>query len=63
MIGRAGRQNFDTKGVGIILCAKDDERRFDNLVNSKTLLESSLHKNLVEHLNSEINLVGARFVE
>ena len=60
MIGRAGRPQFDNKGVGVILCAKDDERHFDNLVHSKTLLESKLHKSLVEHLNSEITLVSHR---
>ncbi len=58
MVGRAGRPEFDSKGVGVILCSKDDERYYDNLVNSKSLLESFLHKSLVEHLNSEINLVS-----
>jgi len=50
--------------VGVIICAKDDERYYDNLINSKTLLESKLHKSLVEHLNSEITLVSdGRFLQ
>lgn len=58
MIGRAGRPQFDNKGVGVILCSKEDESHYDSLVHSKTLLESKLHRSLVEHLNSEITLVG-----
>lgn len=50
--------------MGVIICAKDDERYYDNLINSKTLLESKLHKSLVEHLNSEITLVSdGRFLQ
>ncbi|KAG2147242.1 Sec63 Brl domain-containing protein [Suillus cothurnatus] len=56
MMGRAGRPQFDTEGVAIILCETELESKYRDLVQGTTPLESSLHTNLTEHLNSEIGL-------
>ncbi|KAG0697011.1 DEAD-domain-containing protein [Suillus ampliporus] len=56
MMGRAGRPQFDTEGVAIILCETELESKYRDLVQGTTPLESSLHMNLTEHLNSEIGL-------
>ncbi|KAF8499942.1 P-loop containing nucleoside triphosphate hydrolase protein, partial [Gautieria morchelliformis] len=56
MIGRAGRPQFDKEGIAVILCDTEQERKYKALVSGTTLLESSLHVNLPEHLNSEIGL-------
>ncbi|KAK0497004.1 hypothetical protein EDD18DRAFT_1462647 [Armillaria luteobubalina] len=56
MLGRAGRPQFDSEGTAIILCDTELESKYRQLVQGKTILESSLHVNLSEHLNSEIGL-------
>ncbi|KAL1744365.1 hypothetical protein HDZ31DRAFT_82770 [Schizophyllum fasciatum] len=56
MLGRAGRPQFDKEGVAIILCEDNLEAKYRALVQGRTVLESSLHLNLSEHLNSEIGL-------
>ncbi|THH28499.1 hypothetical protein EUX98_g5689 [Antrodiella citrinella] len=56
MIGRAGRPQFDQEGVAIILCELELEAKYKALVQGCTMLESCLHRNLAEHLNSEIGL-------
>ncbi|EGN95664.1 hypothetical protein SERLA73DRAFT_76746 [Serpula lacrymans var. lacrymans S7.3] len=56
MMGRAGRPQFDTEGVAVILCEAELEHKYRALVQGTTNLESSLHLNLTEHLNSEIGL-------
>ncbi|KAF9013956.1 hypothetical protein BDQ17DRAFT_1320644 [Cyathus striatus] len=56
MLGRAGRPQFDKEGVAIILCEANLENKYKALVQGKTTLESSLHLNLSEYLNSEISL-------
>ena len=38
------------------MCESELERKYNTLVQGKTILESSLHINLAEHLNSEIGL-------
>lgn len=40
----------------MILCDTEQERKYKALVSGSTLLESCLHVNLSEHLNSEIGL-------
>jgi ATP-dependent DNA helicase HFM1/MER3 len=47
---------IDKDGIAIILCEQDLENKYRTLVQGKTILESSLHTNLSEHLNSEIGL-------
>ncbi|KAF9469215.1 hypothetical protein BDZ94DRAFT_1181827, partial [Collybia nuda] len=56
MLGRAGRPQFDKNGIAIILCEVTLENKYKSLAQGKTILESSLHKNLTEHLNSEVGL-------
>ncbi|OAX41690.1 P-loop containing nucleoside triphosphate hydrolase protein [Rhizopogon vinicolor AM-OR11-026] len=46
----------DTEGIAIIMCETELERKYRDLVQGTTPLESSLHMNLTEHLNSEIGL-------
>ncbi|CAK5277542.1 unnamed protein product [Mycena citricolor] len=56
MIGRAGRPQFDKDGLTIILCETELENKYRELAQGTTIVESSLHTNLSEHLNSEIGL-------
>ncbi|KZT52720.1 P-loop containing nucleoside triphosphate hydrolase protein [Calocera cornea HHB12733] len=56
MIGRAGRPQFDKEGLAIIMTETSQEARYNALISGRTLLESSLHLNLTEHINSEIKL-------
>ncbi|KAF8350588.1 hypothetical protein F5887DRAFT_939993 [Amanita rubescens] len=56
MIGRAGRPQFDTDGLAIILCESALENKYRALAQGATVIESSLHRNLAEHLNSEVGL-------
>ncbi|KAJ9120862.1 hypothetical protein QFC22_002797 [Naganishia vaughanmartiniae] len=56
MIGRAGRPQYDTEGIAIILCSENNEDRYRDLVNSRTTIESCLHEHLTEHINTEIGL-------
>ncbi|KAH8826888.1 ATP-dependent DNA helicase MER3 [Flagelloscypha sp. PMI_526] len=63
MLGRAGRPQFDNEGVAIILCSTDLEAKYVALSQGRTILESNLHINLVEHLNSEIGLGTVAHIE
>ncbi|KAH7889514.1 hypothetical protein F5I97DRAFT_1994977 [Phlebopus sp. FC_14] len=56
MMGRAGRPQFDAEGIAIILCETELEHKYRALAQGTTTLESRLHENLTEHLNSEIGL-------
>lgn len=56
MLGRAGRPQFDDSAVAIIMTRKANITRYKNLMTGVETLESTLHRNLVEHLNSEISL-------
>ncbi|GAA5919935.1 hypothetical protein JCM1841_000052 [Sporobolomyces salmonicolor] len=59
MLGRAGRPQFDTMGVACIMTEKESQHRYETLVNSQASLIfycRFLHKNLTEHINSEITL-------
>jgi ATP-dependent DNA helicase HFM1/MER3 len=56
MIGRAGRPQFDTHGVAVVLTTNDEKRSCENMVLGKEMIESVLHENLIEHLNAEIVL-------
>ncbi|KAI0306724.1 P-loop containing nucleoside triphosphate hydrolase protein, partial [Multifurca ochricompacta] len=56
MMGRAGRPQFDKEAVAIIMCESGLENKYRALGHGQTILESSLHTNLSEHLNSEVGL-------
>jgi ATP-dependent DNA helicase HFM1/MER3 len=49
-------QVADKEGIAIILCETELEQKYRELVQGKTIVESSLHTNLSEHINSEIGL-------
>ncbi|KAJ6259774.1 ATP-dependent DNA helicase MER3 [Drechslerella dactyloides] len=56
MVGRAGRPQFDTTGVAVIMTRKEKKDRYDRMISGTEKLESCLHLNLTEHLNAEIGL-------
>lgn len=56
MLGRAGRPQFEREARAIIMCREELRSRYERLVAGEEVLESSLHQNLIEHLNAEIGL-------
>ncbi|KAK4174792.1 putative ATP-dependent DNA helicase [Triangularia setosa] len=56
MLGRAGRPQFDDSATAIILTKARNKARYEKMVSGQEILESTLHLNLIEHLNSEIGL-------
>lgn len=55
MIGRAGRPQFDTEGVAVVMTKNSLRSRYEGLVHGKYPLESSLGSSLPEYLNAEIS--------
>lgn len=56
MLGRAGRPQFGNSGVAVILTRARNKQHYQDMGSGQQILESTLHQNLIEHLNSEINL-------
>ncbi|KAI9648924.1 ATP-dependent DNA helicase MER3 [Ciborinia camelliae] len=56
MLGRAGRPQFDDSAIAIIMTRMDKADRYKKMISGQDVLESTLHLNLIEHLNSEIGL-------
>jgi ATP-dependent DNA helicase HFM1/MER3 len=56
MLGRAGRPQFDDSATAVILTRASNKNRYEKMVSGQEILESTLHLNLIEHLNSEICL-------
>ncbi|KAH8902124.1 P-loop containing nucleoside triphosphate hydrolase protein [Coniochaeta sp. PMI_546] len=56
MLGRAGRPQFDDSANALILTSSDQKERYDRMVSGEEILESTLHLNLLGHLNSEVGL-------
>ncbi|NXY21316.1 HFM1 helicase, partial [Atrichornis clamosus] len=56
MIGRAGRPQFDTTATAVIMTRSSTRERYIQMLNGADIIESSLHRHLVEHLNAEIVL-------
>jgi ATP-dependent DNA helicase HFM1/MER3 len=46
----------DKDGIALIFCEAELENKYRALAQGKTILESCLHTNLSEHLNSEVGL-------
>lgn len=46
----------DKDGIAIILTDQADVRKYENLIGGQVNLESNLHHNLPEHINSEVGL-------
>ncbi|ELR07113.1 hypothetical protein GMDG_02382 [Pseudogymnoascus destructans 20631-21] len=60
MLGRAGRPQFDDSAVAIIMTRQSSIDRYKRMISGQDALESTLHLNLIEHLNSEIGLGTVR---
>ncbi|KAE9373450.1 P-loop containing nucleoside triphosphate hydrolase protein [Stipitochalara longipes BDJ] len=56
MLGRAGRPQFDDSAVAVIMTRSDKSEKYKKMMTGQDVLESTLHLNLIEHLNSEISL-------
>ncbi|ODN72827.1 hypothetical protein L202_08260 [Cryptococcus amylolentus CBS 6039] len=56
MMGRAGRPQYDNSGVVVVMCERSKVRKYETMLRSQTVLESCLHENLTEYINSEIGL-------
>jgi len=56
MLGRAGRPQFDRNAVAVIMTRQEKVRRYELMVSGQDILESCLHRNLIDHLNAEISL-------
>jgi ATP-dependent DNA helicase HFM1/MER3 len=56
MLGRAGRPQFDDSAVAVIMTHADQQERYKKMISGQDTLESTLHLNLIELLNSEISL-------
>lgn len=50
MLGRAGRPQFDDTGVAVIMTRKEKVDKFERMESGTEILESCLHKNLIEHI-------------
>ena len=56
MLGRAGRPQFESSARAVILTRNEQVEQYKKMVAGRELLESSLHLNLIDHLNAEISL-------
>jgi ATP-dependent DNA helicase HFM1/MER3 len=56
MLGRAGRPQFDHNATAVIMTRAEKADHYDSMISGQDILESTLHLNLIEHLNSEIGL-------
>ena len=56
MLGRAGRPQFDSTAIAVIITKQEKVQKYEKLVSGEELLESCLHLNLIDHLNAEIGL-------
>ncbi|KAL6452393.1 HFM1 ATP-dependent DNA helicase MER3 [Candida maltosa Xu316] len=54
MVGRAGRPQFETEGVAVIMTTAKLKQKYERLVKGTEKVESSLHMNFTEHLAAEI---------
>lgn len=56
MLGRAGRPQHETEACAVVLCLNERVKKYEKMVAGEEVLESSLHQNLIEHLNAEIGI-------
>ncbi|RCK55185.1 ATP-dependent DNA helicase MER3 [Candida viswanathii] len=54
MVGRAGRPQFESEGVAVIMTTAKLKSKYERLVKGTEKVESSLHLNFTEHLAAEI---------
>ncbi|KAK9324396.1 P-loop containing nucleoside triphosphate hydrolase protein [Lipomyces orientalis] len=63
MMGRAGRPQFDTSGVAVIMTTRDKQSKYEQILCGQEVVESCLHNHLVEHLNAEVCLKTINDIE
>ncbi|KAF2857666.1 hypothetical protein K470DRAFT_266674 [Piedraia hortae CBS 480.64] len=56
MLGRAGRPQFDSSAVAVIMTRAHSAKVYEMMIAGQEVLESCLHKHLIDHLNAEISL-------
>jgi len=56
MIGRAGRPQYDNKGIAIIMTEKQNVDKYIDMTSSTANIESHLSNYIIEHINAEITL-------
>lgn len=56
MVGRAGRPQFDTKGMAVIMTDDSKVAKYEAIANNKEPVESHMSEKVIEHLNVEISL-------
>ncbi|KIW02382.1 uncharacterized protein PV09_06203 [Verruconis gallopava] len=56
MLGRAGRPQYDTNAVAVIMTRQEKVGRYKKMVSGEQVLESCLHEHLIDHINAEIGL-------
>jgi pre-mRNA-splicing helicase BRR2 len=60
MLGRAGRPQFDTEGLGTIITTQNELQFYLSLLNQQLPIESQLISKLADNLNAEIVLGNIR---
>lgn len=63
MLGRAGRPQYEDSAFALILTRTENKERYEVLGSGQEVLESNLHRNLIEHINSEIGLETIRHMD
>jgi len=63
MMGRAGRPQFDTHGVVVIMTDKKNVEKYRKQYIEKEDLESHFFDQIAEHINAEISLKSIRSVD
>jgi pre-mRNA-splicing helicase BRR2 len=56
MLGRAGRPQYDTKGVGILITSHSELQFYLSVLNQQLPIESQFVSKLVDNLNAEVVL-------
>lgn len=54
MIGRAGRPQFDDRGVAVVYCENSKKNFYRKFLNDPFPIESSLLLQIADHANAEI---------
>jgi activating signal cointegrator complex subunit 3 len=54
MIGRAGRPQFDDRGVAVVYCENSKKNFYRKFLNDPFPIESSLLGQIADHVNAEI---------
>ena len=60
MIGRAGRPQFENKGVAVVMTNAKLKQKYEKVINGTEKVESSLHLSFPENLVSEIAIGNVR---